>query len=298
MRERAAGRGWVARFYSRRGARLLPLWLVTGLCLVLLRSYRDLFDFWSTLQYFTFTQLFALRPPLLDPGWTIYCEVVYYALLPIVVAAVARVSGRPIKALTVLGFAVAGIALRPVLSSLGLVSPRLHAPLFAADLFVIFLAGVALRMAEQRLVVLRGKGTLMLGLAGAAGIVAVSTYPPRLGGSVLFNLVSIPPLVAIVASGTARSRVLAYVGRSAYGVYLLHMFFVEWVIFRFAITTESSRTRVLLIAVTIVAATLLAAFMLHRTVERPAIEWMRRRLTSRLARRQLGSAPGSASSVA
>ncbi|WP_370692848.1 acyltransferase family protein [Methylobacterium sp.] len=224
--------GGRARFLAHRVARLVPLyWLVTGLYLALALAVPSLLNGGESLApgYVAASFLFwpALRPdgipqPLYGLGWTLNCEMFFYALF-----ALGLGWGRG-RAVAWLAAALAGLV------ALGLTVPDLPTPLafWSSPIVLEFALGAGLALARAhglRLATVARWALAVVGFAGlaAAGETDAVMRPLAYGGPALL-------LVAAAALGRERGPSAAGRGRAgaavvalgdaSYALYLIHPF--------------------------------------------------------------------------
>ena len=300
--------GGRARFLAHRAARVVPLyWLVSLVFLAVAMVRPDLLGDAAALLRAPGTILAgflfwpAARPdgtiqPLYGLGWTLNYEAFFYGLFAIG-----------------LGFgrrgAVAWLALALVtLVTVGLLVPGLPVPIrFWADPIVLeFLLGAGLALAYRE--GFRPSGTLRLGLA-FAGLVGLALAARLLvgegaGDGVLRPLLVGVPACLLVAAALGPERAAAQVaalpapvrglvvlGDASYALYLVHPFALRLgreVLVRLGLAPALHPWGGLAV---MVAASVVAALLVHRFVERPLTRWARAVLDPRDAQNRVRAAP-------
>ncbi len=279
--------GWSSRYAIRRVARIWPLYAVGGVFMASVAYWRGWLNLPVLVQYFTFTQNYALRAPLLGPAWTIGCEILYYAMLPALVVWVSRRRSLRVQVAGPILAGLAALGVRPLLSKLGHDGGRLVLGLVVLDLLIVFMAGVALalyRRARPR----AGSGSPWAVPAALAALLLLVLLGP-VGPDRLWDVASAVSLVVLVDADRLRNRALAWLGAISYGVYLLHIptgaVVTSW---SFGL---SGPARLVTSVVAVVAATLGLAALAHRWIELPAIAWARRRTQAPRAERETARTP-------
>jgi peptidoglycan/LPS O-acetylase OafA/YrhL len=194
------------------------------------------------------------------PAWSLSCEMFFYALFPLGALLARRASwGR------VIAMAVAACCLTRMMWAAGVsddIKPMVH----LAD----FLMGVAAACAFDLVRGTQGWKLYVPGIAGAAFVVA---YPEVLPKFIDLNS-ALRPLNAVLIVGLAlgcaalSSRVLVYLGKSSYAMYILHVPVMWWY-------QRNSRTFRPALYVAIVIG---ISALVYGLFEEPANRWLRSRL--------------------
>ena len=274
--EDRAGRIDVGAFLERRAWRIMPLYVAALACFSLgvwsgLAGGGE--EYGTRLLYFTtFTNEFA-GPGTFAHSWSLGIEEKFYVAWPLLGFAFAPLARR--RALVVallLAAAVASLAL----------SPRAYPVVFAPILVGCGLALVLHHPAGlRRLARFAGGPPLALALALAAvtltvvephGFVPLTNVPFALAVALLFPAVLLPGNALQRALAT---RVMRYVGRRSYAIYLFHLLCVDVVT---RVLPEGGAAEVQLARLALIAGgSIAAAEVLYRTVEAPLIAAGRRR---------------------
>ena len=198
------------------------------------------------------------------PAWTLSCEMFFYAMFPFSALLVRRANWR-----SVIAVAVAACCLTRVMWAAGVsddIKPLVH----LAD----FLIGVAAACAYDLLV--RGArvpAAWKLYLPGFAGAALILAYPETLPKFIDLNS-ALRPLNALLIIGLAlgcaalSSRVLVYLGKSSYAMYILHVPVMWWYL-RKSHTLSPALYVVIVVAV---------SALVYGLFEEPANRWLRGRL--------------------
>jgi exopolysaccharide production protein ExoZ len=300
--------GGRARFLAHRAARVVPLyWLVSLVFLALALARPDLLGDTAALVSKPGTILVgflfwpATRPdgtiqPLYGLGWTLNYEAFFYGLFAIG-----------------LGFgrrgAVAWLALALVtLVTVGTLVPGLPVPIrfWANPIVLEFLLGAGLALAYRD--GFRPSGTLRLGLAssGLLGLVLAARMLVGDGAGDGFLrplLVGVPACLLVAAAlGPERDaaqaaalpvpmRGLVFLGNASYALYLVHPFALRFgreVLVRLSLAPALHPWGSLAV---LVAASVVAALLVHRFVERPLTRWARAVLDPGRAQNRVRAAP-------
>lgn len=276
------------RFWTRRAVRILPPYWLATLALVavflflempvdggeLLRSLA-LWPYWPAGGPEAAAASGPGAPlPLLWPGWTLFYELVFYALFGLLVT-----SGRRAAVLGAAG----GIAL---LVAIGLAVPPQFAPLFALTrpVLLVFVAGLALGWMRERGLaihpVLRSLAALV-----ALFAVALAPEPARTPGAALgfayLGWAGLPAALIGVAllGGPLRLPAFAVIDRLgdwSYALYLLHVPMAWLWIWAYQRAFNPASAWGFLI--TLVIATYIASWLFFRLVERPMTRGLNRML--------------------
>ena len=202
------------------------------------------------------------------PAWSLSCEMFFYALFPLSALLVRRTTWR-----NVILVAVGAICLTRVMWAVGVsdgIKPLVH----LAD----FIMGIAAACAFQLLTPPPAGWKLYVpGFAGAALILA---YPEVLPGFADVNSV-LRPLNALLLIGLAigggviakalSNRVIVYLGKSSYAMYILHVPVMWWYL-------RKSKTFSPGLYVAIVIG---VSALVYGLFEEPANRWLRGRLRRR-----------------
>lgn len=258
-----------SHFYLRRFARVYPSHLVMLLVVLCLPSGEGQSGLLPTLMHVLLVQAwapdFAYTYSLNGVAWSLSCEMFFYALFPLLVAAL---RGRSVRTLAIIGFGVFTIVSVGVLSSTMLdVSASVDAIRYTNPLVRLpeFVLGVCAALA------MRGgwkpklwMGGVLLLIAGA-GLVAI---PDKPAGDVWGTLVFLVVIVFFVRMDCTRplkvmqAKPLIYAGEVSFAFYLVHQFVMVQSVEIFGTTVAASAASIVGSAV--------FALALHHGVERVA----------------------------
>jgi peptidoglycan/LPS O-acetylase OafA/YrhL len=267
----------LARFYGRRGLRLLPaLGVLIGVYLLLIPVLPS-HSFRQALYASTYTTDVALAvgadvDPRIQPLWSLAVEEQFYLLWPVALLVLLR-RGAGVRGLIALagGCAIAIAVARYVLAA-GAEPPG---PAFWATRFDPILVGCCLGLAysSDLRAKLRGIGSstalTVLAVAGAVGLVVTTSFPGFVadGQSFAFALaaavlvvgstVAVPGAPRRFLTALLSTAVFVFVGRISYALYLWH-FPMQWWFFDAGLDDAIGRpqTRILALAATFAVATL------------------------------------------
>jgi exopolysaccharide production protein ExoZ len=291
-----------AEFLRRRLVRIVPLyWLVTTLFLLLLGaatlkggdpfpSVRAILSSYAFLPFDTYGngRLF----PVLDLGWTLNYEMMFYALIAVFV------SWPRGRALAAIGGAIV------VLAALGAIVPGPSAPWFwTRPIVVDFGFGLAVGILVQRGVVLRPAVRILLAVAATALVLAdplhtfngpIGTTVPNAWPRVLLAGLPISVVLAAALLGPQppmprMARPFTRIGDASYSLYLLHPFALivtEKLAQKLAPVREAPGWLLLFLTV---AAALALALSSYRWIELPMTAALSRRIAPRV--RQAAPSP-------
>jgi peptidoglycan/LPS O-acetylase OafA/YrhL len=198
------------------------------------------------------------------PAWSLSCEMFFYALFPLSAILVRRANWR-----NVIAAAAVACVLTRVLWAAG-VSDNIKPLVHLAD----FLMGVAAACAFD--LVLRGKrppAAWKLYVPGFAGAALILAFPALLPEFIDLNT-ALRPLNALLIVGLAlgnaalSGRVLVYLGKSSYAMYILHVPVMWWYLRK-----SHTFSPALYIAIVIAISALV-----YGLFEEPANRWLRARL--------------------
>jgi exopolysaccharide production protein ExoZ len=264
-----AGRGSLGAFWSRRFARIMPLyWLLT--CVALVVYLIDPSKVNSSGGTTSIWKSFVLVPGqdkfLIENGWTLSYEMYFYALFSLAFLFVDKTRGA--FAVCALIAVLVSTNLLHVVSLPFLTSPLLFEFAFGIVIFLILSHGSGAW--TRRLGVI----SLLAGLVGLASVHITSTVVPNSvaltvglpAALIVFGVVSQESLIS-----RAPSLLLARLGDSSYSMYLFHPFIlsVAAIVFRklrlggYGIVPELAYW--LLVAVSV----LVASYWLFRFIETP-----------------------------
>lgn len=158
-----------ARFYRKRFARIYPVYAVAfvlGAVVVWAQSTGGLPSAWQTLTNLTMTTGWVpgdAGEPIPRTAWTLSCEMLFYALFPVLLVTLRRLPDRaaPAVATVLLAFAFAGPGLvyEHLVDDAFFLSPLVHLPEFALGIVL----GLHLpRLARDPRSVLRRRSTELL----------------------------------------------------------------------------------------------------------------------------------------
>jgi peptidoglycan/LPS O-acetylase OafA/YrhL len=286
----------ISRYFRNRALRIIPaFWVVTTVYLVWARGHTGA-GIGGLLAVYGFAQNYYSTPAahLIGQAWTLDIEVAFYIVLPIIsllaLAAARRMRATPVQRL---GVVLALLLVAYIVSLLvrhagGIhVQAGLNSTYNLADFGFAFIPGVALAaiepLAAPRLRA-SGKGRLWswgllatcVGLLGVFVSLPASDYGLR---RIIVTLACGAMLAAPLALqwSTGRcwrvldNRVMRWLGERSYGIYLIHYGLIAHVLARVG-AGEGVKTTFVLSLLGVTAATLLAADVLWRLVERPALQ--------------------------
>jgi peptidoglycan/LPS O-acetylase OafA/YrhL len=280
----------IARYFRNRALRIAPgFWVVATV--YMFWNHLWSVDWKGILALYGFASNYHLTPAAgaVGQAWTLDLEVAFYILIPIS-AGLALLLGRRLQSAGrrlagVLAVLVAAYAVSLYCRHLAGIPEGLAYNL--ADYLFAFIPGVALaavepflapRLRERRSGRAVAWALLLCSIAVFAAFIAVpvsSTGARLLLISLACGLLVSAPLVLQWATGSCwrvlDNRVMRWLGERSYGIYLIHLGLMTHVLARFGHGHGVKSTFVLLLF-GVTAATLLAADVLWRLVERPALQ--------------------------
>ncbi|GJE45530.1 acyltransferase family protein [Methylobacterium soli] len=290
-------------FLAHRVARVVPLyWLVTALYLglalaapgMLGAGSADLLEPFYVAASFLFWP--ALRPdgtpqPLYTLGWTLNCEMFFYALFAL---------GLGWRRRGAVAWILAALGLLALVNAL---APDLALPLafWTNPIILEFALGAALGLARGEGVRLAGPVRLGLALTGVAGLALADPLLGEATGFLRPLAYGVPASLLVAAAALGRPRAAgrtmqaardepagarvsaplrwaAAVGDASYALYLTHPFVLRGVreaLLRLGLGPVLGPWGSLAL---MLALTVPAALLVHRLVERPLTAWARARL--------------------
>jgi len=303
-----ARRDYFSRFYIRRVARLMPIYLLVLALYALALPAAGAIDpdgrtflfyragdipLWSYLVYAQ--NLFmaghnTFGPEWLGPTWSLAVEEQFYLVAPLIIF-FAPVKRLPVL-LTALTFAAFAARIAYLASGGSIIGSYVLLPTRGEGLMIGILIACYYRRPAVRTWLKARQGALMAVLAcllgGLALFVAAHqglhapymrtfgySYLPLVAAAVLLVALEVkwPPVKAVFAN-----PVLVRLGTISYGVYLLHLPVHDLVSLALAQAGEPSR---LMLAIISLALTVAIASLSWRYIERPLIERAHRRTASR-----------------
>lgn len=282
----------IPRYFRNRALRIIPaFWVVATVYLIWDRLHPG-GGFLGTLAVYGFAQNYysTASAEMVGQAWTLDIEVAFYILIPIA-AMIALASRRRMRTTPAIRLAIVLVVLA-VLYALSLYfkheagSPSNVSYNIAQYLFA-FIPGIALGAIEP-FAAPRLRGT-QAGRIWAWGLLALcvillSVYVsvPSTDDNTRLILVTIgcgallaaPLALQWTTGGCWRvfdNRVIRWLGVRSYGIYLIHLGLMTHVLARLG-HGHSLKTTFVLLLVGVLIATLLAAELLWRFVERPALE--------------------------
>jgi len=287
-------------FAERRLVRIVPLyWLITSVAVAAaLLSPSSIQIAGDRFQYFLDSYLFipALRAPgdarpVLGQGWTLNCEMVFYALFALSLLLPRR------KALAFLAIAFAGLCFmgRYVTIETPVLYTWTDGILLEFGLGVvvglIYQAGWRLSRALACASIVAGFA--LISLAWQGPVVLVSGIPAAL---VLMGFVLGPQPEATPSVKLSRGgRWLAVVGDASYSLYLTHTLIIH-ALWRIYANHGGAQAPKLIFVVFAGAVSLVVALVTYRFVERPMTQTLHRWVSNRRPARRMPAAPSLASS--
>ena len=288
----------VGRFYLRRALRILPAFGVVLALYLWVPGWRERELLTPAWRFLTFTQNFGLRLNAFSHAWSLCVEEHFYLVLPALVLALRRVRGTRVlvgmAGVMVLGALLRGALWLHLFADAGPEDPAwrgydtwLYYPTYARlDGLVcgLMLAGVRVFRPGLWERVARRPGAP---LVGAALCLALATGL-CLDRTSLRSTVLVFPLLSLgyagllwAMAGPAVSRVCARLpgvrtlSALTFCLYLTHKMVIHAVVGDFMAERGHAPFALLTLGVC-VPAMLVAAWVLHRAVERPMVQWRER----------------------
>jgi peptidoglycan/LPS O-acetylase OafA/YrhL len=255
---------WIGRF-----ARVYPVYLLSMAVMIpFIAEDRTPGKGWYLAAHLTLVQAWLGPIPVgwNTPAWSLSCEMFFYALFPLSFLLVRRITWR-----NVLLVAAVAVVLTRAMWAVGIsddIKPLVH----LAD----FLMGIAAACAFDLIVrdparIPRGWWLYIPGFAGAMLVIA---YPPawidmntplRIFNALLLTGLALGGgLIARILSG----RVIVYLGKSSYAMYILHVPVMWWYL---------REAKTLSPALYVALVTAISA-LVYGLFEEPANRWLRARL--------------------
>ena len=269
-------------FLVQRIVRIVPIyWLLTGLAALGIAGGYRLFDrgaitpdaLLAALFFLPdFTELGAVRRPILVVGWTLNYEMAFYLLFALCLLAPRR--GRVALACG----ALALLWLAQVSGAGGL------AGYWGADSVLAFALGMLLArsLPSSGLAPALAIGAMLAGAAGLCALevlyVPVGLPHPDLWGAMLAALVVLGAVALERRGITLRAAWLHRQGDASYAIYLVHVFVLQFVskAWKAAGLTQSVAGLVVMVALMVVLVPLVS-LAFHRHVEVPLTRYLRGR---------------------
>ncbi len=282
----------ISRYFRNRALRIIPaFWVITTVYLAWSRFHSG-GGILGLAAVYGFAQNYYSTPAaeLVGQAWTLDLEVAFYILIPIA-SVIALYAGRRMRTTPL---ARLGIVLAVLLGLYALSLQFKHdagnpgtLTYNIADYLFAFIPGIAIAAVEP-FVAPRLRGT-RAGGAWALGLLALSIallgvyiswpaneYGPRL---ILVTLgcgalLAAPLALQWTTGGCWRwldNRVMHWLGERSYGIYLIHLGLMTHVLARVG-HSHGVKTTYWLLLVGVTIATLIAADLLWRFVERPALQ--------------------------
>jgi exopolysaccharide production protein ExoZ len=207
--------------------------------------------------------------PLLEPGWTLSLEMLFYLLLAATLGVPQRYRS-PLICLALVGLAAAGFAMN-------LPQGQSIAWFFTQAVLIEFCFGIILAQIYLSGWRSGAGGAGLLLILGGLGLVLAAFYPPDAFGRARFIVYGLP--AALIVSGALlleateswrRSPIMAWLGDISYSLYLVHLPMVAGVAKVLGSRIGGQGEDVVML-VAAMAAALLAATMFHHLIERSAL---------------------------
>jgi peptidoglycan/LPS O-acetylase OafA/YrhL len=288
----------VRRFWRRRAAKIYPNHVVTALvALLVVVAAGAAVSVWAAICNLLLIQAFIPRESvyfgLNTPSWSLSCEALFYLCFPVILRGVDRLPKRGLWPATVA--TLAAVCVAPALALLLPGSLRYWFVFVCPPVRMLeFIVGILLAR------VLQAGLWIRLGAAPAAGMAVAayfgSGFLPLGFSYVAGTVVPLALLIPAVAvrdlrggRSVLRARAAVWLGEVSFAFYLVHQ-----LVIRFVNRALGSRTwsdlEGMLLALTMLALAITAAWTLYRFVERP--------MMARLAGRRLKPAAGAAAQTA
>lgn len=290
-------------FYGRRFARVWPLHAVTmTMAVVIVLPYlgRDVGSAWQVLLGFGVVHSWVPDPHTYfvgnGPSWSLSCEAFFYALLPFLVPVV-RGRGRRAALFTVAScvvvLALVPVVLTPWHGRFGYLSLWVFPGYRAAEFLIGVVLGWAVRQGwRPRWSLAQAAVLSALAYCAAAYLLydvsESTTRPLRALANLYGDLLLVLPFAALIGavavrdlegrSGLLGRRPLVRLGEASFAFYLVHSMVI-------LVLDDAGRGRALLhgvpLATLALVLSVLAAWALHRGVERPIEARIRERLVAK-----------------
>jgi peptidoglycan/LPS O-acetylase OafA/YrhL len=282
----------ISRYFRNRALRIIPaFWVVTAIYVIWGRGDNG-GGVSGLAAVFGFAQNYHWTPSasLIGQAWTLDIEVAFYIVLPLAallaMAVKRRVPGTPrTRLVTILLVLLATYVVSLYFKHLA--GNPINLTYNIADYLFAFVPGIALAAIEPYAAPrLRGRSSgrtwSWVLLAACIALLAVFiSLPIRDHGLRLVfitlgcgALVAAPLTLQWSTGGCWRvldNRVMDWLGKRSYGIYLIHLGLMTHVLARFG-HSHGVKTTFVLLLVGVTAVTLVAADLLWRYVERPALE--------------------------
>jgi len=271
-------------FLVRRLARVVPLyWLVTLLLLALMASLQT--PPWLALTPWQLVSSFLFLPaldsnglpfPIFTLGWTLNYEMLFYVVFALFVGWPRRIALNAVCA------AIVALVIAGRVWPIDNVAVR-----FWTDGVVLeFVGGILLQRAVARGLVLPGVVRVGLVVAAVAMLAAFADFDFTLR----WLEWGIPALLIVTAATTARhegrlsaGRLAEFVGDISYGLYLMHLFAIRFMIKLIEIAGGSGPlVWYVLFPAGVLVGTIVASTLLHYGFERPVLGALRSRFDRRI----------------
>jgi peptidoglycan/LPS O-acetylase OafA/YrhL len=287
------------RFLRRRAAKIYPNHLVTAVAaLATLASVGLAPSVLAVASNLLLVQAWVPLPSVFfglnTPSWSLSCEAAFYLSFPLLLPVLRRLGDRWLWPATV---AVLGVVV--ALPAVALALPDRFdywfVYVFPPSRMLEFVAGILLAR------ILRAGRWIPLPVLPAAGLAVAayvgSGYLPGafayVAGTVVPFALLIPAVAAADLAGARswlRSRVMMRLGELSFAFYLVHQLIIRLVEKVFPHRAWPPVVRIGLVLV-MLAASLVAAWMMHASFEVPVIKAMRKRVRRGIHRRPAGTLP-------
>jgi peptidoglycan/LPS O-acetylase OafA/YrhL len=293
----ALDRGWLAKYFLNRFARIYPVYfLLLSIAVLINHGFRP----WVLLTNYTLTHaLFSNVQFIIQPSWSLTVEECFYFLAPLFM-----VLARVRSFLATFAFACLLLLAAVLVSKLGLGFLGTTAFVLSTTFFghfVEFFAGVYLALAVVRIerkksIGLPGSKYTAAGVAGV-GLLAITMILVYRRASldlttiILINNFLIPFPIALLYWGLIRekttlsqllsSRTLRLLGRGSYSFYLLHTLIIDYVSVPLLASTGGYRPLYVVLTFTV---TWIISILLFFVYEEPINVFLRERFRSKAFR--------------